>query len=141
MGTSISYETSLKWGESRWGNSYGSGPHNYLIIIRDERPFLLERRQYHGRLRIFACLCVFLSQQIISKTKIPQLPTHHIPTIFTNHFGSDLPPDVSKVEEEEAEEVEVEEEPPKAELTPEAHQNTCGWKGSQELGVGLYLVG
>ncbi len=32
VGTSISYETSLKWGESRWGNSYGSDPHNYLII-------------------------------------------------------------------------------------------------------------
>lgn len=68
VGTSISCETGLKWGESRRGNSYGSGRHNYQIIfifflflcssilIRDERPFLFGTRQYHGRVRIFACV-------------------------------------------------------------------------------------
>lgn len=95
------------------------------ILIRDERPFLFGTRQYHGRVRLFACLCVSLC--FLKPTDHITKSTRRVPTIFTNHFGSDV---LSKVEEEEAEEVEVEEEPPKAELTPEAHQNTGGWKGS-----------
>ena len=78
VGTSISCETGLKWGESRRGNSYGSGRHNYQIIfifflflcssilIRDERPFLFGTRQYHGRVRIFACVCVPLCSFVFS---------------------------------------------------------------------------
>lgn len=85
----------------------------------------------------FVFLCVFLSQQII----LPKGNSHNFPHIMYQPF---LPTTLDlihhlafcqKVEEEEAEEVEVEEEPPKAELTPEARQNTRGWKGSQELGV------